>query len=91
MTEHLNKVGVITHFFPKVSAAVVKFEQPLKIGAQVKITGERGEAHTSVEFVQAVESLQKDRVPVTEAKKGDELGMKVDKEVQAGDIVFVVE
>ena len=90
MAEHLEKVGEITHYFPKVNAAVVKFEMPLKVGAKVKIVGERGEEHKPYEFEQTVDSMQKDHAPVEEAKKGDELGMKVDKEVQEGDEVYLV-
>jgi len=91
MAEHLEKVGEITHYFPKVNAAVVKFEMALKVGSKVKIVGERGEEHKPYEFDQTVESLQKDHAPVEEAKKGDELGMKVDKEVRTGDGVFLAE
>lgn len=84
------KAGVITHYFPKVQAAVVKFETDVKIGDKVKIVGQRGESHEQFEAEQEVSSLQKDRAPVESAKKGDELGMKVEKEVQEGDEVYLV-
>ncbi len=84
------KVGVVTHYFPKVGAAVVKFETEAKVGDKVKIKGSRGEKHESIEFEQAIESMQKDHVPVESAKIGDELGMKVGQEVREGDEVFIV-
>ncbi len=84
------KAGVITHYFPKVQAAVVKFETDVKIGDKVKIVGQRGESHEQFEVEQEVSSLQKDRTPVDSAKSGDELGMKVEKEVQEGDEVYLI-
>lgn len=83
------KAGVVTHYFPKVQAAVVKFETDVKVGDKVKIAGQRGESHEAFEFEQEVSSLQKDRTPVDSAKSGDELGMKVDQEVQEGDEVYL--
>lgn len=91
MSEHLPLVGEVIHYFPKVGAAVVKFKEAIKIGVKVKIVGERGEKREPYEFDQIVGSLQKDRSPVEGAKTGDELGMKVDKEVQEGDSVFLTE
>lgn len=91
MSDHLPQVGEVIHYFPKVSAAVVKFSMPIIIGMKVKIVGQRGADHKPYEFDQTVESLQKDRTAVEEAKAGDELGMKVDKEVQEGDSVFLAE
>ena len=84
------KAGVITHYFPKVQAAVVKFETDVKVGDKVKIVGQRGEAHEKFESEQEVTSLQKDRTAVESAKSGDELGMKVEKEAQEGDEVYLV-
>ena len=88
--EEGKKAGVITHYFPKVQAAVVKFDMGVKVGDKIKIVGKRGESHEELEIEQEVESLQKDRTPVEEAKKGDELGMKVSEEVREGDEVYLV-
>lgn len=85
------KAGEVIHYFPKVSAAVVKFAAEVKPGDKIKIKGRRGEKHESFEFEQTVESIQKDHAPVEAAKSGDELGMKVEKEVREGDEVFLVE
>ena len=84
------KVGVVTHYFPKVGAAVVKFEAGVKVGEKVKIKGSRGDKHEGFEFEQTIESMQKDHATVEEAKAGDELGVKVEKEVQEGDEVCLV-
>ena len=78
-------VGTITHFFPHVSAAVLKVEAPIKVGDRVKIVAPGGR-----EFEQEVNSLQIDRQEISEAKKGDEIGMKVDEKVHEGCKVYLV-
>jgi len=74
-------IGVVTHYFPKVRAAVVKMKAPLAIGDVIKIKG-----HTT-DFTQAVTSMQIDLVPITTAKKGDEIGLLVDSRVRSNDVV----
>ncbi|MEW6074708.1 MAG: translation elongation factor-like protein [Candidatus Omnitrophota bacterium] len=75
-------VGIITHYFPHVRAAVFKAEQPLAVGDMIKIKG-----HTT-DFMQKVASMQIDRTPITVAKKGDEIGLQVESRVRRKDIVY---
>ena len=75
-------IGIVTHYFPKVRAAVVKMKAPLVIGDTVKIKG-----HTT-DFTQNVTSLQIDHVPIQAAKKGDEIGLLVDSRVRQNDVVY---
>jgi hypothetical protein len=75
-------LGVITHYFPHVRAAVIKLKAPLTVGDKVKIKG-----HTT-DFTQAVDSLQIDRVPVNTAKKGAEIGLLVNSRVRQHDVVY---
>lgn len=75
-------IGVVTHYFPHVRAAVIKLKAPLKMGDIIKIKG-----HTT-DFTQSVTSLQIDRVPITEAKKGQEIGLEVDSRVRQHDEVY---
>jgi len=79
-----NIVGEVTHYFPKVKAAVIKLKKPLTTGDLVKIKG-----HTT-DFKQTVTSLQIDRVPIDQAKKGQEIGLMVDSRVRQHDIVYKV-
>lgn len=74
-------IGKITHYFPKVRAAVIKLDAPLAVGDVVRIKG-----HTT-DFKQAVTSMQVDRVPISQAKKGQEIGLLVDSRVRQHDIV----
>jgi len=71
-------VGKITHYFPKVGVAVVKLEDNLKVGDRIRL--KKGEK----EFEQTVESMQVEHKNIREAKKGEEIGLKVDQKVKQG-------
>ncbi|MDD5431519.1 MAG: hypothetical protein PHO70_00810 [Candidatus Omnitrophica bacterium] len=77
-------IGVITHYFPHVRAAVVKMKAQLAAGDSIKIKG-----HTT-DFTQVASSLQIDRLPIQLAKKGDEIGLLVESRVRSGDLVYKV-
>lgn len=82
--EKENIVGIVTHYFPKVRAAVVKLKAPLAIGDTVKIKG-----HTT-DFTQTVTSMQIDHAPINQAKKRQEIGLLVDSRVRQHDTVYKV-
>ncbi len=75
-------IGKVTHFFDKISVAVVKLNAGLKVGDKIKIEG-HGQS-----FEQAVGSMQIEHEKLKEAKKGQEVGMKTTKPVKTGDLVF---
>lgn len=71
-------VGKITHYYPKVGVAVVKAKGTIKIGDKIKV--KKGEE----EFEQSVESMQIDYKDIKSAKKGQEIGLKVNQKVKEG-------
>lgn len=76
-------MGEITHFFPKVSAAVfVVSNSGLRVGDTIKIVG-----HTT-NFTQQVGSMQIDRKPIEVAEKGDEIGLATKMRVRKKDKVY---
>jgi len=75
-------IGIVTHYFPHVQAAVLKLKAPLSVGDKIHIKG-----HTT-DFIQAINSLQIDRVPIDSAKKGQEIGLLVDSRVRQHDIAY---
>jgi hypothetical protein len=79
-----NLIGLITHYFPHVQAAVIKLKGPLTMGDTVKIKG-----HTT-DLTQIITSMQIDRVDITNAKKGDEIGLQVSSRVRQNDKVYKV-
>ncbi len=76
-----NIIGVITHYFPHVRAAVIKLKAPLAVGDTIRIKG-----HTT-DFTQTINSMQVDHVPIISAKKGQEIGLLVDSRVRQHDSV----
>jgi len=81
----LEEVGVVTHYFPHVEAAVVKLTKgTLNVGDSIIIKG-----HTT-DFKDTVTSMQLDHVPITSAAAGQEIGLKVKSKVREHDIVYKV-
>ena len=76
------KIGVVTHYFSKARAAVVKLSAGLTIGDAISVETKYGE------FRQTVASMQIDRKPIEKATKGAEIGLEIFKEVKEGDIVY---
>ncbi len=76
--------GIVTHYFPKVRAAVVRLSQPLSVGSDVRIKG-----HTT-DFKQKIVSMQIDHVVVTKARKGDEIGLLVASRCREHDLVLKI-
>ncbi len=68
-------VGIVTHYYNRLGVAVVKLDDPVKVGDTLKFVG-----HDS-EFSQEVTSMQVEHTQIREAKQGDEIGMKVDQPV----------
>lgn len=79
-----NIIGKITHYFPHVKAAVIKLKAPLSIGDKIKVKG-----HTT-DFTQVITSMQIDRVNITTAKPGQEIGLLVNSRVRQHDKVSKV-
>lgn len=79
----LTQIGKITHYYDKIGVAVVELTQVLKVGDKIKFSGH------DKEFSQIVSSMQVEHQVIDKAKKGDEIGLKVDQPVKPGDIVFL--
>jgi translation elongation factor EF-1alpha len=78
------KVGKIVHYYDKIGVAVIKVASPIKVGDRIKISGHENE------FEQEVTSMQVEHKNINQAKKGDDVGMKVDQPVKDGDEVYKV-
>lgn len=74
-------VGLVTHFYPRISVGIVEVKAPLKIGDAITFSG-HGRS-----FKQKITSMQIEHEPITAAKKGDVIGMKVVKPVKEKDVV----
>jgi translation initiation factor IF-2 len=80
---NLVQLGVITHYFDRIKVCVVKLTQgTVLIGDKLTIQG------VKTKFVQKVWSMQIESEDVKVAKKGQVIGLKVDKIVAVGDKVY---
>ena len=77
------KIGEVIHFYDHISVAIVKLAAPLKNGDTVKFV------HGDNEFTQVVDSMELEHKKLDSAKKGAEIGMKVDKPVKPKTEVFL--
>ena len=79
----LVQVGVITHYFERIKVCVVELTQgSVLIGDRLTILGNK------TKFIQKVWSMQIESEDVKVAKKGQLIGLKVDKIVAVGDKVY---
>lgn len=74
--------GKITHYYGGIEVAIVKCLAPLKTGDAIHVKG----AHT--DFVQTIGSMQYNHKSVSAAKKGQQVGIKVDEKARDGDEVY---
>jgi len=82
MTE--KEVGKIIHYFAHVGAGIIELSDSLKVGDTIHIKG-----HVA-DFSQPVLSMQIEHAGITEAKAGDQVGVKFDQKVHQHDKVFKV-
>ena len=78
------EIGKVSDFFAKPVVAGIALSGTLKIGDKIHIRG----STTDIEL--SVESMQVERVNVTEGKPGDLVGIKVPDRVRRGDKVYKV-
>lgn len=78
------KIGKVTHYYNHLGVGIFKFSGPLVKGDTIKIVGH------GREFTQTVNSMQLEHQAIEKAKKGQEIGVKVDQKVKEGDVVYRV-
>jgi len=78
------EVGKVMDFFARPVVAGIDMTGTLKVGDTIHIKG-----HTT-DIEMDIASMQIDNADVTQAKKGDSVGIKVPDRVRPGDTVFKV-
>jgi len=82
--ENLIEVGRVTHFYPKISVAIVELKAPLSIGDKILIKG------ATTNFEQKVESMQIEHKNIERAEAGQIIGLKVNQRARENDRVYKV-
>jgi hypothetical protein len=75
-------VGKVIHYYPKIGVAAVVLEDHLMKGDRIHICGPHDDVH------QPVTSIEIEHIPIKEAGKGQDVGIKVIERVHEGDMVF---
>ncbi len=80
--EKVVEVGHISHFFSKISVAVLDLTAPLSIGDRILIKG------PSTDFEQVVDSMQIEHNAIQRAEAGQSIGMKLVQPARERDVVY---
>jgi hypothetical protein len=78
------EVGVVLHYYPRASAAVVSLSRPIHRGDRIYVRG-----HTT-DFVQSVVGLALDGSAVAQAAPPQQVGLQLEQRARVGDRVFRV-
>lgn len=81
----LVEVGRVTHYFSRISVAVIELKAPLAVGDHILIKG------STTDLEQAVESMQIEHENVQSAEAGQSIGLKVNDRVRENDTVYKIQ
>jgi translation initiation factor IF-2 len=79
------KIGRVTHYWAKIGVAGIEITAgEIRVGDTIRFKG-----HTT-DFTQRLDSMQVEHDPVTVARAGDSVGLKVTDHVRDNDEVYKV-
>jgi len=76
------EIGHVSHFFSKISVAVVDLTSPLAVGDRILIKG------PVTDLEQTVDSMQIDRKAIQRGEAGQSIGLKTVQPVKEKDTVY---
>ena len=77
-------IGKVSDFFTRPVVAGIDLTGTLKVGDKIHIQGHT----TDLEMI--IDSMQINNAAVSQAKKGDSVGIKVNDRVRGGDTIYKV-
>ena len=80
----LVEVGRVTHYFTRISVAVIELRAPLAVGDRILIKG------STTDLEQVVESMQIEHTDVQRAEAGQSIGLKLNDRVRENDTVYKI-
>jgi hypothetical protein len=84
LSEELKEIGKVTHFFAKISVAVIELKAPVSVGDRILIKG------PTTNLEQTIESMEIEHEKVKRAGAGQSIGLKVDDRVRENDTVYKI-
>jgi len=82
LSEELQEVGKVAHFFTRINVAVVELKAPISVGDKILIKG------PTTDLEQTIESMEIEHEKVTRAEAGQSIGLKVKDRVRENDTVY---
>ncbi|MEK6757791.1 MAG: U32 family peptidase, partial [Nanoarchaeota archaeon] len=84
-TEKKHFVGKVNHYYPKIKVATIKLVSELNVGDKIAIIGK-----TTGILDDKIEYMESKKKSVKEAKKTQEIGIKLKERVRKNDEVYVI-
>jgi len=84
LSEELQEVGMVSHFFAKISVAVIELKASISVGDRILIKG------PTTNLEQTVESMEIEHEKVQRAEAGQSIGLKINDRVRENDIVYKI-
>ena len=79
------KIGIVSNYFSKISVAAINItDGTMSVGDKLHFLG------YTTDFESTIHSMQIEHKFVSEAKKGDSVGVKVPEKAREGDKVFKI-
>jgi translation elongation factor EF-1alpha len=76
------QIGHITHFFSKISVAIIELTASISVGDSILIKG------PTTDFEQVVDSMQIEHQNIQSAEAGQSIGLKTAQVVKEKDVVY---
>jgi len=84
LSEELQEVGRVSHFFTKISVAVIELTATISVGDRILIKG------PTTNLEQTIDSMEIEHEKVQKAGAGQSIGLKVKDRVRETDIVYKI-
>lgn len=78
-------IGKVSHFYDKISVAIITLSEDLPVGSSVRFRDEK----TKTDFTQTVDSLQINHQEINPGKAGTAVGLKTTQPVRVGTEVLL--
>ncbi|MCL5986729.1 MAG: hypothetical protein M1371_09255 [Actinobacteria bacterium] len=78
------EIGKVDDYYSKIGVITLELKNTLSVGDKIRVKGR------ATDFIQTVESVQIEHKPVSSAKAGDMVGIKVNERAKEGDLVLKV-
>jgi putative protease len=84
LSEELQEVGRVSHFFTKISVAVIELSAAVSVGDRLLIRG------PTTNLEQTIDSMEIEHEKVQKAGAGQSIGLKVKDRVRETDVVYKI-